>query len=285
MIAGAIYVYVRRRSRRLRQQREDNASEPSNTTPDVRPLTIDSIREIDNNSMVGPFRELPDTGMTELPGPQSLQAARNSILETAVSPRPTVHELRTHRSSQEKVIVMKGRSHIDKTSTATQPRSQSHISASTRNSARRPIRSIKTQTAVSTQKSDSRSSIDSISLKTAIYASYMRKPLDLQRSLPPTPISESPMVSPLAHRFTGTASSRLRSQSVGIAPPVPISAVTPRPKLVSRYSVIRAAHRDRPRGLSLAVTRSVSSHKLSAADYSIVSPLLDKSEAEKTCWI
>ncbi|KAG6991095.1 hypothetical protein G7Y79_00057g090770 [Physcia stellaris] len=285
IIAGAIYAYIRRRSRRLRKQREGNASQPSNDAQEVRPLTIDSVREIDNNSMVGPFRELPDTSLTELRGTHSLQAARNSISETAVPPSPILHELRTHRSSQEKVITRKARGQIHKTSTTTQPRSQSHISASTRNSTRRPTRSIRTVTAASTQKSDSRSSTDSISLKTAIYASYMRKPLDLNRSLPPTPISESPMVSPLAQRFTNTASSRLRSQSVGVAPPVPISAVTAPPKLVSRYSVIRAAHRDRPRGLSLAVTRSVPSHTLSAADYSIVSPLLDKSEAERTCWI
>ncbi|KAL8822363.1 MAG: hypothetical protein Q9191_006901 [Dirinaria sp. TL-2023a] len=33
-------------------------------------------------------------------------------------------------------------------------------------------------------------------LEEAIYASYMRKPLDLNRSLPPTPISESPQMSP-----------------------------------------------------------------------------------------
>lgn len=283
IIAGAFYFYVRRRYLRLRKQREADASEPSTDTQDVRPLTIGSVREIDNNSIVGPFRELPDTGMAELRTEHSPPASHNSVLETAVLPRPILHELRTHRSSQEKVVIKNARGHIQKTSITTQPMSRSHTSAII--SAQGVAFPTKTVTATPTQRSDPRNSIDSVTLKTAIYASYMRKSLDLNRSLPPTPISESPMVSPLAQRFTKTASFRLRSQSVATAPLAPVSAVIASPKLVSRYSITRATHRNQPRGLSLAVTRSVPSHTLSAADYSMVSPLLDRSEAERACSI
>lgn len=119
-------------------------------------------------------------------------------------------------------------------------------------------------------------SIDFDALKTEIYAAYIREQLDLDRALPPTPISDSPMVSPSTPRPDKTPASRPRSRNVESASRLPASTLTRPRSLNSKYSTtISRRGRRHPRS-SLAVLKSSSLAGRSISDKSAVSPLLER---------
>ena len=120
-----------------------------------------SIQEIANNSLVGPYRELPDSGKAELVDPTA----------------PVAHELMNHRPSDGKITL-----HYHA------PRS-------------------KCTTIVSTNMlTQNWTSIDTSSDMQCAKVQKLEM-TNLNRSLPPTPISESPQVGPIAVIFNGVLAS------------------------------------------------------------------------------
>jgi len=207
LIIAGIFV-VRRKRRRVRQQADvgfnHNSTGHQEPLRDPRPSIISSAQEIDDQSNIGLIPEFPDTGVAELlnellhemsPSGPGHEASRSSGILPQVS-----HELRTHRSSQ--------------------------IMVDTRTSSKRPLCRLKEVSrkrckevvtfdgastiqmvlALSARHIDhidqDDASVVTSNLEAQIYSSYMRKPLDLNRTLPPTPISETPQSSPAVADFS-----------------------------------------------------------------------------------
>ena len=121
-----------------------------------------SIQELANNSLIGPHRELPDSGKAELVDPFA----------------PVAHELMTQRPSDGTSML---RIHV--------PRSKYTTFVSTGMSTR------------------SWTSIDTSSDIQCAEVQRLEK-VNLNQSLPPTPISENPQVDRLAVKFDGATASR-----------------------------------------------------------------------------
>ncbi|KAL9128508.1 MAG: hypothetical protein Q9217_002835 [Psora testacea] len=102
VIALALFVYNLRR----KSNKQIDADLPeASTLSQERKISIScSVREIGNNSTVGPIRELPDSGKAELLDEQSPSGSGNEISEMSEA-HPVVHELRTHRSSMEQFMI------------------------------------------------------------------------------------------------------------------------------------------------------------------------------------
>ena len=145
---------MKKKQRRLYQDGERDCKTLESRQP--------SIQEIVNNSLTGPYQELPDSGKAELVG----------------SFAPVAHEVMTQHPS-------------DITS-----RLQNHASPSEY--------TLFVSTGVLTQNSTS------IDTSSDIQRARTQRPetINLNRSLPPTPISESPQVSPFAANFNGAMASR-----------------------------------------------------------------------------
>lgn len=152
-----------------------------------------SAQEIGNNSMIGPVREMPDSGRAELLVEHYPSGRRNGVLGMPGVMPCIAHELRTARSSQ---LMLR---------TSKPDYGQNFLS---RRIAREGCTGVASSDVTSIAESvesvpDCRKDLDhdiassvTSSLKVEIYSYYLRKPLDLNRSLPPTPISESPQRSP-----------------------------------------------------------------------------------------
>lgn len=217
----AITYCFRRSQRKSQKQSEAAVLKASMSVQGLGNLGDPSIREIDDNSMVGPVRELPDTGKSELRNVQSSGGSENVTLEMPKPISASLHEMRTQRSSQEMLMIEASRATRCKGLEPCKPLQGDSSKFHSKGS-----KSVFTYLiSASNRESIARSSTDSVDVKTQIYASYIRKPLDLNRSLPPTPITESPMISPITPRFTKNSAAHERSQSVGAASP--LSAMTP----------------------------------------------------------
>jgi len=149
-----------------------------------------SIKEMDLNSLIQMYRELPDNGKAELLDQTTASGSGHKISELS-SPHdspPIVHELMTHYSLDH-ISLTQSRSARDKFAivVSTNMSSQSKLSANT--SAGFP------------------------SMKTTI-SSSRAKGVDLDRSLPPTPISESVQISPIMTTFNRGTSARRGSETV-----------------------------------------------------------------------
>ena len=196
LITLAIIFAIRRMRRKISKNPNIDSLEPSTPSQAPRAPTPCLILEIDNNSLCGPIRELPDNGQAELLDHQS---PSGSGIETSEMSQPlpistVAHELRTHRSSQEYSVVHARNANKILMSTSISRKSWTSL------------KSVDGTPCVETVISASimrnifdvgRSSTPTSNLEEQIYSSYMRKPLDLNRSLPPTPISESPQLSPI----------------------------------------------------------------------------------------
>ena len=164
-----------------------------------------STQEIGNNSLIGDFREVPDSGMIELFAGKSPSAGDDAISRALDTDSRFRHEQSIRQGSQ-----------VDSHTSAAR---SGHIYISTRIS--RNSRANNTSTFdtlgvenvifASDRPEDPGPEVESIAtsnLEDAIYSSYMRKSLDLNRSLPPTPISEGPQMSPTTAKPNPEASLR-----------------------------------------------------------------------------
>ena len=145
---------MKKRKRRLNQDGERDHKTLESRQP--------SIQEIDNNGLIGPYQELPDSGKAELVG----------------SFAPVAHELMTRRPSD--------------------------ITSSLRNHASRSKYITFASTDTPTQ------SWTSFDTSSDVQCVNIQKPekINLDRSLPPTPISESPQVGPVTVNFNGATAPR-----------------------------------------------------------------------------
>lgn len=155
---------------------------------------MNSALEIDHNSMAGNVRELPDStrARIELPDEQAPLAPDNEIFEISEAPPPISHKPKSGRGSH--VMVQVRNASTWKSLFPTKiPRSWTSAASSD------GIPCVRTVISASTQRKElnwDETSIISSNLEAEIVSLYVRTPLDLHRSLAPTPISESPQVSP-----------------------------------------------------------------------------------------
>ncbi|KAL6720917.1 hypothetical protein ACLMJK_000016 [Lecanora helva] len=214
LVAVLIWLIIRRPQDQT--QGTEKASKHSSDFENSKIRTVCSVREIDNNSLCGPFRELPDNGRVELLDNQSPSGSGNDISEMSQPIKYIVHELGTHHSSKQNSITLANiaenlkivksteisrESRTDCGSLECSPVVETTISASTRASTSDLEVSTPASTAASAVSPPpppdlTRSDTDE-SLENADSSKRVRlKQLDLDRSLPPTPISESPQLFP-----------------------------------------------------------------------------------------
>lgn len=94
---GIFLAIRRKRKRRANGHAVNDTQEPPTLLCEPRALRTSSRpREIDHNSVVGPLRELPNTGIVELLDDHFPTGSGNEILE--VSEIPAAYELKTHGS-------------------------------------------------------------------------------------------------------------------------------------------------------------------------------------------
>ena len=230
LLVLTLVLLILRRMRKLSLQSENNITEPETPIEDRKTRIVCSIREIDQNSLCGPYRELADKDRAELLDEQMPSGSGKDIPEIAQEARPTLHELQTHHISIENPMIQiskKGgifvrrqfsqKSWTSVDSSDNTPNVETVISSSPWHSSLAP----------------DQSSISSFTVEKEILASYSRRTLDLERSLPPTPISESPQISPViatfSHRFSAPRPLQVvlrganRSMTAFISPKTPMS--------------------------------------------------------------
>ena len=163
-------------------------------------LTVRSAQELDNNSMIEPFRELPDSAKAraELLNEQAPSGSGNEVPEMPDGLPHDSHELNTSRDSFVMVQIRSANTCKNFTASKIPRKSWTTIESS----GDPPC--VETVTCALAQQENSiinsPSTINS-NLEAEILSLYTRTSLDLNRSLPPTPISESPQVSPVQIRF------------------------------------------------------------------------------------
>ena len=182
-------------------QLSSEATEPPTSSQEPKALSFKYAREIDDNSMVEPFRELPDSAKArvELLNKQAPSGSGNNTFEMSEVLAPVSHELRADQGSH--VMIQTHTADRWKIFTSTKFLRKSWTSLASSD------RATCIETAISASPlqrkgiSMGRTSIDTSNLEAEIYSLYLRKSLDLNRSLPPTPISESPQISPVLANF------------------------------------------------------------------------------------
>lgn len=196
----------------IRRWRAKTTVQPSSETTELSTLPqeprasiISSSREIGNNSIAGPIRELPDSALVkaELLNAQAPSGSGNQIFEMSEAVPPIFHELRTHGSSPAMVHKSIANSHKIFTSTKVSGKSRMSVASSSGSPFVGTVMSILGQRK---EIAMNRVSIATSNLEAEILSSYLRKSLNLDKSLPPTPISESPQVSPVLARFNQRSS-------------------------------------------------------------------------------
>jgi len=257
------FVIQRRRRKQNQTEQFETSSERPSSLEKPRVMTICSVREIDNNSLCGPIRELPDSGKVELLDENKPSGSGNEISEMPPSLTVMAHELRTHRSSKEQSMmrthsansfnILKSTSISRKSWTNMDlsdrsPRIETVISASARQKS--DLNNRPTSTSPDTAEVSPLSMPKSTGLpdnpsitETDFPETSIPVSLDLNRSLPPTPISESPQVSPNSEGFSRALSlrkgSRNWSTAAGASVSVPDLPMVP----ASKFSEALRRHR------------------------------------------
>ena len=227
------------------------ATEPPTSLQEPRALNSKYEREIGYNSMVEPFRELPDSAKArvELLNEQSPSGSAIEISELPEVLPPVSHELRADRGSHVMVQTRNADRWKIFTSTKISRKSWTSLALSDRATC--------VETAISTlplqRKGTSigRSSIDTSTPEAEIYSLYLRKSLDLNRSLPPTPISESPQISPVLAGFNSPSSFHQRPQIAKVSARVSMSAFNSPARPVPVYAPISSEYKGLPLSVSL----------------------------------
>lgn len=244
IILMAIIFAVRRKQRR-RSHCSNRVVDPYNHPQQPEELKFSKTpKEIDENSMVGPFRELPSSGKVELLDETSPSGSGKAILEMSRALPLVAHELRTHRSSR--VMLQNHPANIGKIFMSTQISRKSWTSLASSDGTP-SVQTVIAASAKHEQLDVDAASVATSNLEAEIYCSYLRKPIDLERSLPPTPISESPQVSPVAIKFDNGSSFQQRphftkvqtrgSMSAFVSPEMPISRYSTAYKRAKRLPV------------------------------------------------
>ena len=212
LVIVAIFLAIRMRRRRT-QKREASQVRYDNTKPyDEKPVELLAsvgvyAQEIGNNSLIWPCREVPENGMVELPDEDS--PSDDHILSSRTSNIPLPDEVAPQNRQSSQFITTSDMRNLRRTHLSTaMSRSRRANSAPSNGTS-----DFETMIFACSQSEDFDPEVDSITTsntKTAIYSSYLREPLDLDRSLPPTPISESPQDSPLNANFIERSSFRQR---------------------------------------------------------------------------
>ena len=235
VVMSILVVRLRRRRTKVREESQSrHVYEKS-----VEPPTSAEIptQEIGNNSMIWPFREVPDNGVVELPA-RTLPSDDDSQSSSAPrTPPPDPSVLQIGPSSQLNTSLDMGDPRRIHLSTTMSRSSRANNSPATSTSG---IETFIFASPMSEHFDLEVASIATSNTKTAIFSSYMRKPLDLNRSLPPTPISESPQLSPAVASFNRgaprghplrTPTNSHRMVSPFTSPKHPISSFFPRGRL------------------------------------------------------
>ena len=216
LVVLVIALFMRKRRQKSNGQNNPDLPGASTFSRKSRGSTICSVREIDNNSTVGPIRELPDSGKAELLDQQTPSGSGNEISELSTA-LPVVHELRTNRSSVEQFMIQAN--HTTTCKIFMSPKISRKSASSAGSTDDKPY--VETVISASAQRSMIRTSTETSQPKTHMCGSYMRKPLDLNRSLPPLPFSESPTVPPVTPTFQKSSSFYQRPKAI-----VPASRVS-----------------------------------------------------------
>ncbi len=203
---------IRRRRQKAITQLGNETTDPPTPFREPRALIVSSPREIGQNSMVGPVRELPNSAKAkeELLNEQAPSGSGNEIAEMSEALAPVSEELRNNRSSR--VMVQTRNPNRCKIFTSTKISRKSWPSFASSDGV-----CVETVISASAQRREmdvDRASIITSSLEAEIYSLYTRKSIDLYRSLPPTPISESPQLSPILVKMNDRSPFRQRPQMV-----------------------------------------------------------------------
>ena len=198
--ALAAFFAIQRWRQKTTTERNSEATQPPTPFRESRALRVHSAKEIDHNSMAGNVLELPDStrARLELPSKQAPLAPNNEIFELSEAPPPIAHESKPGRGSH--VMVQKRTADTWKILFPTEIPRRTWMSVASSDGA--PC--VGTVISASTQTKDlnmDEASITASNLEAEIISLYLRTPLDLNRTLPPTPISESPQESPALENF------------------------------------------------------------------------------------
>ena len=215
VILFAGYLLRKRRQKLLKQTQigPRKGSIPSQTLGSP---VLQSVPEIGTNSALGLARELPSTSKAEL----ATQKSANKTSKATESDLAVPQELRTTVTSEVNVLAKAAQTNLCAAAKVTKTTATSHFSRCTPSDAS----SLPPEMPALPFPNADGSSKSSTATKFSIYASYMRRSLNLDRSLPPTPISDSPVASPIASRHKSHWSHR-RSRSLDTMPHVPRSAL------------------------------------------------------------
>ena len=153
--------------------------------------TAYSVHEIAHNSLFYGYRELPDSGKIELQDEKQPSGSAKEILELPPEPPPVYHELMAE-------TVSNGPLKLEKYRSTSSTKSKTGIYVSTRiltnsRSSEGGSSTPRVETIITSSTRDDALSSNQSSRSQSPWP----KPLDLDRPLPPTPISESPQVSPI----------------------------------------------------------------------------------------
>lgn len=193
--ALAAFFAIRRWRQKTTTQRNGEATQPLTPFREPRSSIVSSAQEIDHNSTAGNVRELPDStrSRVELASEQAPLAPDNEIFEMPEAPPPIPHESKPGRGSH--AMTQERTADTWKILFPTKISRRTWMSVASSDGA--PC--VGTVVSASTQRKEltmDEASIITSNFEAEILSLYARTPLDLNRSLPPTPISESPQVSP-----------------------------------------------------------------------------------------
>ena len=226
-------------------------TEPPTSSQQPRASSFKYAPEIGYNSTVEPFHELPDSAKArvELLNEQTPSGSCIEISEMPDVPPPISHELRADRDSHVMVHTRTADRWKIFTSTKISRKSWTSLALSDRATC--------AETATSTSPlqrkgiSIGASSIDTSNPEAEIYSLYIRKSLDLNRSLPPTPISESPQISPVLAGLNAPSSFYQRPQMAKFSARVSMSAFNSPARPVPIYPATSSEYKGLPLSVSL----------------------------------
>ena len=247
--------FIRKRRRKSGKVSHDELRSPMpSDNPSV--FSICSVREIDNNSMCGPVRELPDTSRAELLDEQLPSGSGNEISEMYQPFPRTTTELNSHMSASQHSMAQTHTVNTGRISTRLPRRSYSSFIINpplrisfTSFDCTSCIENVVSAPAHSMTLDDGLASTPTSNSVAEIYSLYMRESPNLDRSLPPTPISESPQTSPVSIKFERGNRSRPLPQVPQVTARGSMFPVVSPNIPTSRYSPTSKRHKLRPAGV------------------------------------
>ena len=234
----AVLFAIRRWRRKASVRPSSEATEPRISSQEPRALILSSPREIDHNSMVQHFHDLPNSARAELLNEQAPSGSGNEIFE--------ISEPLSRKISQgPHIMVQRGTADRWRILFPTKIPRKSWTSLASSADAPR----VETEVSASTQRKEGnmdKASIVTSNLEAQIISLYLGNSPDLDRSLPPTPISESLQVSPVLESFNGRSFPHRRPQTLKILTRGPGSAFTSPGIPVSKHPATSSGHKRLP---------------------------------------